>query len=114
MEANELARKIVTILEDNKAEDIVLIDVSKQVDITDYFVIANGTSDRMIDALANYVVDGVRDDCPIHGMIQGITGGGWMLIDYGAVIVHIFSPDRRAYYSLEDLYKESKVLLRVA
>lgn len=114
MEANELARKIVTILEDNKAEDIVLIDVSKQVDITDYFVIANGTSDRMIDALTNYVVDGVRDDCQIHGMIQGITGGGWMLIDYGDVIVHIFSPDRRAYYSLEDLYKESKVLLRVA
>ena len=51
MEANELARKIVSILEDNKAEDIVLIDVSKQTDITDYFVIANGTSDRMIDAL---------------------------------------------------------------
>ena len=114
MEANELARKIVTILEDNKAEDIVLIDVSKQVDITDYFVIANGTSDRMIDALANYVVDGVRDEYQIHGMIQGVTGGGWMLIDYGDVIVHIFSPDRRAYYSIEELYKESKVLLRVA
>ena len=114
MEGNELARKIVEILEDNKAEDIVLIDVSKQVDITDYFVIANGTSDRMIDALANYVVDGIRDDCSIHGMIQGVTGGGWMLIDYGDVIVHIFSPDRRAYYSIEDLYKESKVLLRVA
>ena len=114
MKANELSRKIVEILEDNKAEDIVLIDVSKQVDITDYFVIANGTSDRMIDALANYVIDGVRDDLQIHGFIQGVTGGGWMLIDYGDVIVHIFSPDRRAYYSLEDLYKESKVLLRVA
>ena len=61
-----------------------------------------------------YVIDGVRDDCQIHGTIQGITGGGWLLIDYGDVIVHIFSPDRRAYYSLEDLYKESKVLLRGA
>ena len=114
MESNDLARKIVSILEENKAEDIVLIDVSKQVDIADFFVIANGTSDRMIDALANYVVDGIRDECQMHGSIQGITGGGWMLIDYGDVIVHIFSPDRRAYYSLEDLYKESKVLLRVA
>ncbi len=114
MESYELARKIVSILEENKAEDIVLIDVSRQVDITDYFVIANGTSDRMIDALANYVADGIRDDCQIHASIQGVTGGGWMLIDYGDVIVHIFSPDRRAYYSLEDLYKESKVLLRVA
>ncbi len=114
MESNELARKVVDILEDNKAEDIVLIDVSKQVDIADYFVIANGTSDRMIDALANYVVDGIRDEYQIHGFIQGVTGGGWMLIDYGDVIVHIFSPDRRSYYSIEDLYKESKVLLRVA
>ena len=114
MEGNELARKIAAILEDNKAEDIVMIDVSKQTDITDYFVIANGTSDRMIDALANYVIDGVRDECQIHGTIQGVTGGGWMLIDYGDVIVHIFSPDRRAYYSIEDLYKEAKVMLRVA
>ena len=114
MESNELARKIVEILEDNKAEDIVLMELGEKVDIADYFVIANGTSDRMIDSLANYVVDGVRDDCKVHGTIQGVTGGGWMLIDYGDVIVHIFSPDRRSYYSIEDLYKESKVLLRVA
>ena len=108
MESNELARKIVEILEDNKAEDIVLMELGEKVDIADYFVIANGTS------LANYVVDGVRDECKVHGTIQGVTGGGWMLIDYGDVIVHIFSPDRRSYYSIEDLYKESKVLLRVA
>lgn len=114
MESNELARKIVSILEDNKAEDIVLLELDEKTDIADYFVIANGTSDRMIDALANYVVDGIRDECKVHGSIQGITGGGWMLIDYGDVIVHIFSPDRRSYYSIEDLYKESKVLLRLA
>ena len=114
MESNELARKIVSILEDNKAEDIVLLELDEKTDIADYFVIANGTSDRMIDALANYVVDGIRDECKVHGTIQGLTGGGWMLIDYGDVIVHIFSPDRRSYYSIEDLYKESKVLLRLA
>ena len=114
MESKELARKIVEILEDNKAEDIVLMELGAKVDIADFFVIANGTSDRMIDALANYVVEGIRDEYKIHGMIQGVTGGGWMLIDYGDVIVHIFSPDRRSYYSIEDLYKESKVLLRVA
>ena len=114
MESNELARKIVSILEDNKAEDIVLLELDEKSDIADYFVLANGTSDRMIDALANYVVDGIRDEYKIHGLIQGVTGGGWMLIDYGDVIVHIFSPDRRSYYSLEDLYKESKVLLRLS
>ena len=109
MEANELARKIVSILEDNKAEDIVLIDVSKQVDIADYFVIANGTSDRMIDALAYYVVDGIRDEYKIHGSIQGVTGGGWMLIDYGDVIVHIFLPEMRDYYHLENLWEDAKI-----
>ena len=114
MTSIEKAERIARILDNKKGKDIKILHVTDQTVITDYFVIANGTSDRMIDALANYVVDGIRDDCQIHGMIQGVTGGGWMLIDYGDVIVHIFSPDRRAYYSIEDLYKESKVLLRVA
>ena len=110
----DLALKIAQILDSKKASDITILKVDHLTSIADYFVIANGTSDRMIDALANYVVDIVRDECKIHGTIQGVTGGGWMLIDYGDVIVHIFSPDRRSYYSIEDLYKESKVLLRVA
>ena len=114
MESKELARKIVEILEENKAEDIILMELGPKIELADFFVIANGTSDRMIDALANYVIEGVRKDCKIHGTIQGVTGGGWMLIDYGDVIVHIFSPDRRSYYSIEDLYKESKILLRVS
>ena len=113
LEQNAIARKIVEILEDHKAEDIVLLDVSKQIDIADFFVIANGTSDRMIDSLANFVVDGVRDEFHVHGSVQGTPNGGWTLIDFGNVIVNIFSPDRRAYYSLEDLFRESKVLLRV-
>ena len=108
MESNELARKIVEILEDNKAEDIVLMELGEKVDIADYFVIANGTSDRMIDSLANYVVDGVRDECKIHGTVQGVTGGGWMLIDYGDVIVHIFNQEYRLLYDLERIWRDGK------
>lgn len=114
METNEFVRKIVEILEDNKAEDIVVMDVSAQTDIADRFILANGTSDRMIQALTDYVIDGVREACHVHAVPQGVANGGWMLIDFGDVIVHIFSPDRRSYYSLEDLYKESKVLLKAA
>lgn len=113
MEGSELARKIVDILEEHKAEEILLLDVRKQIDIADYFVIASGTSDRMIESLTEYVVDVIRDEYQIHGFPQGVIGGGWMLVDFGDVIVHIFSPDRRAFYSLEDLYRESKVLLKV-
>ena len=114
MESNVIARKVVEILEDHKAEDILLLDVSSQTDYTDYFVIANGTSDRMIESLTDFVVDGVRDEFHLHANPQGTPKGGWMLIDFGDVIVHVFAPDRRAYYSLEELYKESKVLLRVS
>ncbi len=113
MNGNEVARKAVEILEDHKAEDIMLLDVSKQVDIADYFVIASGTSDRMVESLAEYTSDGIRDEFKIHSVPQGVSNGGWMLLDLGDVIVHIFSPDRRSFYSLEDLYRESKVLLRV-
>ena len=113
-EIREIVKTAFEALSEKKASDIRILNISEVSVIADYFVIANGTSDRMIDSLANYVVDGVRDECKIHGTVQGVTGGGWMLIDYGDVIVHIFSPDRRSYYSIEDLYKESKVLLRVA
>lgn len=113
METNVVARKIVEILEDHKGDDIVLLDVSKQVDFTDYFVIASGTSDRMLESLSNFVVDGIRDEFHLRGYVQGIPSGGWILIDFGDIVVHIFSPEKRSYYSLEELWNESKVLLKV-
>lgn len=113
LETTELTKKIVSILEDHKAEEIVLMDVHKETDIADYFIICNGTSDRMLDALANAVIDEIRDAYHIHGHQQGIASGGWMLIDFGEIIVHIFSPDRRDYYKLEDLYQKSKILLKM-
>ena len=100
-------------LEEHKAENIVLMDISDQVDFTDYFVICTGTSDRMIGALADVVSREMRSEYQIHARTQGVAEGGWILIDFGDVIVHIFSPEKRDYYSLEDLYHEAKVLLRL-
>jgi ribosome-associated protein len=107
------ARKIVEMLEEHKAENIILMDISDQVDFTDYFIICTGTSERMIGALADVVVREMRSEHQIHARTQGIAEGGWLLIDFSDIIVHIFSQEKRDYYSLEDLYHEAKVLLRL-
>ncbi|NUM47034.1 MAG: ribosome silencing factor [Anaerolineales bacterium] len=113
MESLELARTIVNILEDKKAEDIVLMDIQELTTIADYFVICSGTSNRMLDALAQAVRDQMRDDHKVKGRLEGIAQNGWMLADYGSVVLHIFSVDQREYYRLEELWAAGKTLLRL-
>ena len=100
-------------MENHKAEEITLMDVREQVDFTDYFIICTGTSDRMLQSLSDAVKNGIREKYQVHCIVQGIAEGGWMLLDIGDIVVHIFSPDRRNYYSLEELWNESKILLKL-
>jgi ribosome-associated protein len=80
---------------------------------TDYFVLCNGTSDRMLDALAKTVIDEMRSNHKKKGRVEGESRDGWLVVDYGDVVVHLFSPDQRDYYQLEELWSEGKVLLRL-
>ncbi len=89
------------------------MDIREISDFTDYFVICSGTSDRMLQALADHVIESVREQYQLKGKIEGVSQEGWLLIDYGDVIVHLFSPDRRNYYRLEDLWAKGKVVLRL-
>jgi ribosome-associated protein len=114
LEPIELARKIVDVVEDKLGEDIILLDIRDQSPFTDFFVICNGNSDRQLRAL----VQGVRemakkelDTIPHH--IEGEPFSGWVLLDYVDVVVHIFTPELRAFYDLEGLWKDGKVLLRM-
>jgi ribosome-associated protein len=100
-------------LEDKKGEDIVLLDLHEISDFADYFVICTGTSDRMLQALADGVVEGVREKYQFKGRIEGKSQEGWVLVDFGDVILHLFSPDRRDYYRLEELWAQGKVLLHL-
>jgi ribosome-associated protein len=109
----ELAHTIVETLEDKKGENIVLMDLQNIAMFTDYFVICSGTSDRMLDALADAVVEKVHEATDIKGRPQGQSASGWLVIDFGSVIVHCFAPETRDFYKLEELWKEGKVLLRV-
>ena len=83
---------MVEILEEKKGEDIILLDIRELAPLADYFVICSGTSDRMIDSLVDSVLRGLRTDLKLRPRREGESQDGWVLADYGDVILHIFSP----------------------
>ncbi len=101
------------VLEDKKGEDIVLLDIHDVSDFTDFFVICSGTSDRMLQALADELVEQAKKKFQLSGKLEGQPREGWMLVDFGDIVVHLFSPDRRNYYRLEELWSKGKVVLRL-
>ena len=108
-----MARTIVNALEDKKGEDILLLDIKDIVSFTDYFIICTATSNRMLNALADGVIEKTLAGYKRKGRIEGGPEAGWMVVDYGDIVVHLFDKDLRQYYKLEELWKEGKVLLRV-
>jgi ribosome-associated protein len=113
LEPLKLAHTIVDALEEKKGEKIILLDIQKVASFTDYFVICTGTSDRMLDALAKGVEEKVRTEHHKRGRKEGSGVAGWEVIDFGSVIVHLFAPEQRSFYKLEELWNEGKVLLRL-
>ena len=113
MPALELARRIVELAEDKKAADIVLLDLTGLTTVADYFVIASGGSERQIEAIADGIISGMRDE-RIHNFgREGTAASHWVLVDFGSVIVHVFTPPERDYYQLERHWAEAKTILRV-
>ncbi|TFH32329.1 MAG: ribosome silencing factor [Anaerolineales bacterium] len=109
-----LAQKVVEILEEKKGEDIILLDLQEVASFTDYFVICSGPSERTLKALASEVQKRLKQEDHRHAMsVEGDPEGGWILVDFGDVILHIFSPAVRSYYQLEDLWREGQILLRI-
>ena len=101
-------------LEEKKAEDIVLLDLTGQSVFTDYFVIGTGTSERQLKALVDAVAEAARERFHIKApRVEGHAEGGWVLMDFGSVIVHAFSAEQRKRYKLEELWHEGKIMLRI-
>ena len=109
----ELTHAIVNTLEDKKGENILLLDIQEIASFTSYFILCTGTSDRMLDALADVVLENTHTQYKIKGRREGSSQGGWLVLDYGSIVVHIFSPDQREYYRLEELWSKGKVLLHL-
>lgn len=101
------------VLVDKKGEDILLLDIQELTVIADYFVICTGTSFRMVRALAEAVNEHLRENFRIKSRVDGEAQTGWLLGDYGDVVLHIFSPEQRDYYKLEEFWSEGKVILRM-
>ncbi|PHS69659.1 MAG: ribosome silencing factor [Methylophaga sp.] len=104
MQAKELQLLVIDALEDIKAEDIQVLDVTEMTDFTDFMIIATGKSTRQVKALANEVNSQAKA-AGIQPMgIEGEDVGEWALVDLGDVIVHIMTPQTRATYNLEKLW----------
>ena len=89
------------------------MDIKDIASFTDYFILCSGTSDRMLDALARSVLEATKKDHKKRGRVEGESREGWLVLDYGDVVVHLFSPEQRDYYDLEELWSDGKVLLKV-
>lgn len=100
-------------LEDKKAEDILLLDLRDVAPFTDYFVICSGTSERMLNALLKGATEAVKKSHKRNARVEGNPMDGWMLADFGDVVLHVFSEAQRDYYLLEELWSDGKVLVRV-
>jgi ribosome-associated protein len=116
LDSNELARRIVEIVEDKQASDILLLNVSEQTTIATYFVIATVDNERQAKAIHDELWEQLRVGENIRPMNRNdSTGrsGGWVLLDYGDVILHLFTEEARSYYKLEDLWQEAAVVMKV-
>jgi ribosome-associated protein len=109
MQSAELKHVIVDALEDLKANNIVDLDVQRLTDVMDYLVIASGSSNRHVKALANNVIDKVKEQGQRPLGVEGQNGAEWVLVDFGDVVVHIMLPATRDFYDLERLWAGTPV-----
>jgi len=107
MTSKELLEKIVSVLDEKKAEDIVAIETAGITIVADYFVVASATSNPHVKALADDIEDELAKLGVFTSHIEG-RATGWILLDYNDVIVHIFLNENREYYNLERLWADAK------
>ena len=100
-------RIAVDALETHKARDLVVLDLRGLCDATDFFIIASGTSDTHVRALAESVVEGLRQGGERPHHIEGLPGGRWVLLDFVDFVVHVFHPSLREFYQLERLWADA-------
>ena len=102
--SERLLEAVLTSLEDDKAEDIVQIDLRGRSEMGDYMVIASGRSTRQVAAMSEHLADTLKQDLGVLAKIEGKDTADWVLIDTGDVIVHVFRPEVREFYQLEKMW----------
>ena len=102
--ADELLARVLASLDDDKAEDVVQIDLRGRSDVADYMVICSGRSSRQVAAISEKLADRLKQEYRITCKMEGKETGDWVLIDTGDVIVHVFRPEVREFYQLEKMW----------
>jgi len=106
----ELAQRIAEICLDNKAQDVVILDLEGVTDMADFFVIASGTSDTHVRSTAEHVMETLKAEGNAAHHNEGVAQGRWVLLDFVDVVVHLFHPALRNFYQLERLWGDAAVV----
>ncbi|MDR1271747.1 MAG: ribosome silencing factor [Clostridiales Family XIII bacterium] len=109
MENNEIAMKAARAISDKKGENIVLIDIAEQCSFTDLFLNATASNERQLSSLVGEVEDKLAEDGVEPKNIEGKPDSGWLLMDYGDLVVNIFLPEQRELYKLEKVWGDGKL-----
>ena len=113
LEAVELARRAVEAASDKQADDIVMLDMRELCTFADYFVVCSGGSERQVKAIADAIAETMSKEGAECYRSEGGVDSGWLLMDYGDVIIHIFDSAQREYYKLEKLWSKATPLVRI-
>ena len=106
----DLAQRAAAIALDNKANDVIVLSLKGVSDMTDFFVIASGTSDTHVRSLGEHIQEGLKRDGTVAHHVEGTQQGRWVLLDYVDFVVHLFHPSLRDFYQLERLWSDAQVV----
>ena len=106
---NNITKKIHKVLSDNKAKDIIKINLDKKSSIADFMIICSGTSNRHVISLSNYIVEALKKENLNTLNIEGKRNGDWVLVDAGDIIIHLFRSEVREYYGLEKMWSGEEI-----
>jgi ribosome-associated protein len=113
METIELARRAAEIASDKQASNILLLDMRSVCSFAEYFVLCSGDSQRQINAIQDEIATELKKEGVTPHHREGDDDSGWVVLDFGNFIVHVFDPKEREFYNLDDLWSEAKTVVRM-
>jgi ribosome-associated protein len=113
LDEGQFARELVDVITDKKGSDIILLDVQSVSLLADHFIICTADTERQVKAIVDEIIEKGQAAGFKAQHVEGSPSSGWMVLDYGALIVHVFLPVQRDYYGLEELWSDAALVVRI-